>query len=88
MTYRRTVRFRREFERLPVEIKHAARAKFALFSRNWRHPSLNVHKLEGMLWHDRQVFDLYVTARYRVLFVIDHDVVVAFSIGPHSIVSK
>ncbi len=34
------------------------------------------------------VFDLYVTDRYRVLFVIDHDVIVSYSIGPHSIVSK
>jgi hypothetical protein len=70
MTYRRSVRFKREFALLPVEVKRAARAKFALFSQNWRHPSLHAHKLEG------------------VLFVIDHDVVVSFSIGPHSIVSK
>ena len=27
----------------------------------------NMHKLEGVLWHDRQV-----TQKYRVLFVIDH----------------
>jgi hypothetical protein len=36
----------------------------------------------------KQVFDLYVTDRYRVLFAIDHDVIVSYSIGPHSIVSK
>jgi hypothetical protein len=51
MTYRRTVRFKREFQRLPLEMKRAARAKFALFSHDWRHPSLNVHKVEGGLWH-------------------------------------
>ena len=88
MTYRRDRRFKREFRALPPEVKRAAVAKFALFTRNWRHPSLNLHKLEGVLWHGHQVFDLYVTDRYRVLFVIDHDVVVSFSIGPHSIVSK
>ncbi|MBM3858822.1 MAG: hypothetical protein FJ395_04135 [Verrucomicrobia bacterium] len=88
MTFRRDKRFKREFRNLPPEIKRAAFAKFALFTRNWRHPSLNVHKLEGILWHGHQVFDLYVTDRYRVLFVIDHDVIVSFSIGPHSIVSK
>ena len=66
----------------------AARAKFALFSRNWRHHSLHCHKLEGVTWHGHQVFDLYVTDRYRVLFVIDHDVIVSFSIGSHGIVSK
>jgi hypothetical protein len=88
MTYRRTVRFRREFSRLPAEVKKTARAKFSLFTNNWRHPSLNAHKLEGVLWHERQVFDLYVTDKYRVLFVIDHDVVVSFSIGSHGIVSK
>lgn len=88
MTYRRTLRFKREFQSLPSEIKQVARSKFALFSSNWRHPSLHVHKLEGILWHGHQVFDLYVTNRYRVLFVIDHDVIVSFSIGPHSIVPK
>ena len=88
MTFRRTVRFKREFQQLPGDIQRAARARFALFSRNWRHPSLRAHKLEGLLWHGHQVFDLWVTEKYRVLFVIDHDVVVSFSIGPHSIVSK
>ena len=88
MIFRRTVTFKREFRNLPPDIKRAARAKFALFSRNWRHPSLRYHKLEGVLWHGHQVFDLSVTDRYRVLFVIDHDVIVSFAVGPHSIVSK
>jgi hypothetical protein len=59
-----------------------------LFSQNWHQPSLQVHKLEGVLWHGRPVFDLWVTDKYRALFVIDHDVVVSFSIGTHGIVSK
>ena len=88
MIFRRTVRFKHEFKALPPEIQKIARAKFALFSVNWRHPSLRCHKLEGLTWHGHQVFDLSVTDRYRVLFVIDHDVIVSYSIGPHSIVSK
>jgi hypothetical protein len=88
MTFRRTVGFKRELHSLPLEIQRVARAKFRLFRNNWRHPSLHVHKLEGVLWHGHQVFDLYLTDRYRVLFVIDHDVIVSFSVGPHSIVSK
>lgn len=88
MTFRRTVGFKREFRTLPLEIQRTASAKFRLFQNNWRHPSLHVHKLEGVLWHGHQVFDLYVTDRYRVLFAIDHDVIVSYSIGPHSIVSK
>ena len=88
MIYRRTVGFKREFSSLPPEIKRVAHAKFSMFRENWRHPSLHVHKLEGVLWHGHQVFDLYITGKYRVLFVLDHDVVVSFSVGPHSIVSK
>ena len=88
MRFRRTVRFKHEFQLLPTEVQRAARAKFALFSRNWRLPSLQMHKLEGLLWHGHQVFDLWVTEKYRVLLVIDHDVLVSFSIGTHGIVSK
>jgi len=88
MIFRRTVAFKYELRSLPLEVQRTARAKFRLFRNNWRHPSLNVHKLEGLLWHGHQVFDLYVTGRHRVLFVIDHDVIVSYSIGPHSIVSK
>jgi hypothetical protein len=88
MTYRRTIRFKQEFEELPAEIRQTARAKFSLFSRNWRHPSLRVHKLDGVMWHGHQVFDIWVTTRYRAMFVIDGDRIVSFSIGPHSIVSK
>ena len=88
MRFRRTVRFKQEFKNLSTEVKRTARAKFLLFSNNWRHPSLRVHKLEGVLWHGHQVFDLWVTEKYRVLFVLDGDTVVSFSIGPHSIVSK
>ena len=53
-----------------LPIFSSARAKFALFSSNWRHPSAPRHKLEGVTWHGHQVFDLWVTDRYRVLFVI------------------
>lgn len=88
MIFRRAVRFKREFKALPPDVQRVARAKFALFSSNWRHPSLRYHKLEGLTWHGHQVFDLWVTEHYRVLFVIDHDVIVSFSIGPHGIVSK
>ena len=88
MTYLRTASFKREFSRLPADVKRAAVNKFDLFTMNWRHPSLKIHKVVGALWHGRQVFDLSVTDKYRVLFIIDGDVVVSFSIGPHSIVSK
>ena len=59
MIFRRTVRFKREFQQLPAEVQRIAREKFSLFSRDWRHPSLRVRKLEGMLWHGHQVFDLW-----------------------------
>src|SRR5438552_10315248 len=73
MIFRRAVRFKREFEALPPDIQRVARSKFALFSANWRHPSLRCHKLEGVTWHGHQVFDLWLTERYRVLFVIQED---------------
>ena len=88
MIFRRTVGFKRELRSISPELQRIARAKFRLFRDNWRHPSLRVHKLEGALWHGHQVFDLWVTEKHRVLFAIDHDVVVSFSIGTHGIVSK
>jgi hypothetical protein len=38
MIFRRAVRFKREFKALSSDIQDIARAKFALFSSNWRHP--------------------------------------------------
>ena len=81
MIFRRTVGFKREFSSLPLEIQRVARSKFFLFTTNWRHPSLNVHKLEGRTWHGHQVFDLYVTDKYRVLFVIEHGAQITGWIG-------
>ena len=48
MIFRRAVRFKREFKALSSDIRDIARAKFALFSSNWRHHSLRCHKLEGV----------------------------------------
>ena len=88
MIFRRTAGFKRELRSLPPQVQRTAHAKYRLFRTNWRHPSLQMHKLEGVLWHGHQVFDLWVTEKYRVLLVIDHEVVVSFSVGTHGIVSK
>ncbi|MEK7083028.1 MAG: type II toxin-antitoxin system mRNA interferase toxin, RelE/StbE family [Patescibacteria group bacterium] len=78
-----SARFEKEFNRLPKYIKKLAHKKDALFRMNAFHPSLETHKLNGLLKDD---WAYSVNEHYRVhfYFVNDHTVVY-ISIGTHEI---
>jgi hypothetical protein len=47
MKHRRTPRFAKAFERLPLQGKEQARKAFLLFTDNPSHPSLSIERIEG-----------------------------------------
>ena len=84
MKYRRTNRFKKDYQKLPSDIQRRLDQKLRLLLRDPRYPSLRVHKLRGVegLW------EFSVTMNYRVLFEIEGEYYVLLGVGPHSIVDQ
>lgn len=62
-----TNRFKRQFESLSPDIKKVAQKKIEFLSMNPRHPSLQVHKVEGTKGNNNgDVFETYITKKYRM----------------------
>jgi len=82
--FRRTNRFKKDYQKLPFEIQQRADQKLRLLLRDPRYPSLRVHKIRGVegLW------EFSVTMNYRVIFEIEGEYYVLLGVGPHSIVDQ
>ena len=78
-----SARFEKELSRLPKRLRTLAHKKDALFRMDAFHPSLETHKLGGVLKDD---WAYSVNKHYRVhfYFVNDHTVVYV-NIGTHEI---
>jgi mRNA interferase RelE/StbE len=84
MKVRRTDRFRRDYQNLPLDIRQRVDQKLRFLLRDPRHPSLRIHKLRGVegLW------EFSVTMNYRVIFEIEGEYYVLLGVGPHRIVDR
>jgi mRNA-degrading endonuclease RelE of RelBE toxin-antitoxin system len=69
MKYRRTHRFKSDFERLPRHIQKITREKFDLFRSDPRHPFLRLKKMKG---HDR-IWEGHITEGYVFTLEWDQD---------------
>jgi mRNA-degrading endonuclease RelE of RelBE toxin-antitoxin system len=47
MKYRRSPKFKDDFERLPKEIQESTKEKFRLFQEDMSHNSLRIKKMKG-----------------------------------------
>ena len=78
-----TVRFEKEFSRLPKHVQNLAHKKDTLFRADAFHGLLKTHKLGGALKDD---WAYSVNQQYRVHFYfVDDHMVVYVSIGTHEI---
>jgi mRNA-degrading endonuclease RelE of RelBE toxin-antitoxin system len=64
MIYRRTSRFNKQYQLLPVEIKKKAQKAFQLFGENPDHPSLRIKRVKGT----REVWEGRIDIQYRFTF--------------------
>ena len=72
--------FRKQFSRLPEEIRSVFKRQEVLFKANWRDVRLHVKKLTGGPFP----YSFRVTRRYRVLFIFisnDREAVLFATIG-------
>ena len=93
MKFRRTKSFKRDFERLPLEVQEIARQKFRLFKSNPSypyHPSLRIKPLRGF----KNVMEGHLTMGYVFTFHTETDpddgalIFVFRRIGRHDVYKK
>lgn len=63
-----TNRFKKQFHGLPPEVQKAAQKTIRYLGLNPRHPSLQTHKVHGVLsgLKSIEIFETYVTMKYRL----------------------
>jgi hypothetical protein len=83
---RRTREFRTLFEALPASIQAIARDKFELFLLDPLNPALHNHELRdgGRGRHRPGSRAVWITQRYRALYVTEDEVNIWYWIGTHS----
>ena len=86
MQYKYAESFRRDYRKLPEDIKAKASKALKLFAENSRHPSLKTHKIKGT--KNPTVFEGYIDAGYRFTFHYEEDAVVYRRIGLHKIIDE
>lgn len=84
MKIRRTDRFKKDYQKLPLDIQQRVDEKLRFLLRDPRHPSLRVHKLRGV----KGLGEFSVTMNHRVIFEIEGEYYVLLGVGPHRIVDR
>lgn len=79
-----STKFQKNYEKLPRDIKKAAKAQERIFLKNPFHPRLDTHKLHGK---ERDCWSYSVTYKIRIIFVFTKPGEVLYlNIGPHDAV--
>ena len=82
MTLHFSTRYRREYKKLPVEIKRKVDERIRMFCADQFHPLLNNHQLGGEYVGQRSI---NITGDYRAIFEIQEGNAYVFSrVGTHS----
>ncbi len=79
-----TFRFKKDFNRLPKEIKNVFQRQVELLLSNPDHPSLDLKKMQD----PRNIWRIKVTGGYRVTFQLNERGYLLRGIGPHDVERK
>lgn len=79
-----TETFKENYKRLPKQLQDRFDKKQNLLLQNPKHPSLNIHRYHGK----EDVWEGYVTEKYRFTFSVTENSLIFRNIGPHSIIDK
>jgi mRNA-degrading endonuclease RelE of RelBE toxin-antitoxin system len=74
-------RFKKDYKRLPENIKEAFKKQLSLFFTNPRHPSLDIKKMQD----PRNIWRGKITEGYRFTFQMEENCYIFRRIGPHDI---
>jgi mRNA-degrading endonuclease YafQ of YafQ-DinJ toxin-antitoxin module len=81
MKIRWTPLFRRDFERLPDEVRFRAEKAIRLLKENPRYPSLRSKKMENV----DNIWEASVTISHRITYEVSGDTLILRRIGTHDI---
>lgn len=79
-----TETFKKNYQKLPVQIQESFDKKLKLFEKDPTHPSLNIHRYKTM----HGVWEGYVTRKYRFTFSSTLESYIFRNIGSHDIIDK
>ena len=76
--------FKENYRRLPGNLQVRFDKKLVLFLQDPKHPSLDIHRYHGK----EDIWEAYVTQKYRFTFSVTQDSIFFRNIGPHGIIDK
>ena len=84
MKFYRTERFKKNYQKLPAEIKKAAQKQLSFLLSDPRHPSLNMKKMQD----PRNIWEARVGRSYRFTFQMHDDTYILRTIGTHDVLNN
>ena len=73
--------FKKNYKKLPAHLRERFDKQLSLFTENPQHPSLKIHRYRT----EENVWEGYVTDKYRFTFSITDEGYIFRNVGPHSI---
>lgn len=80
----RTNRFKKQYKKLPAEIKNLFQKQILLFFKNSKHNSLGIKKMQGTFG----VWEMRISKSYRLTFQKKDEAFILRNIGTHDILRK
>jgi mRNA-degrading endonuclease RelE of RelBE toxin-antitoxin system len=84
MQYYYTAKFKKQYKKLPRQIKELLDKQLGFLLHNPQHPSLNMKKMND----PREIWEARLTDSYRFTFQIQTDFYIFRTIGTHDILRK
>ena len=84
MQFSRTSRFKKQYKKLPQQIKESTKKQLKLLLSNPQHPSLNFKKLQD----PRGIWEIRITQSYRLTLQIEKDIYLLRNIGTHDMLKN
>lgn len=75
-----TPKFKKQYQKLPVNIQKKFTKQLKLLSENYRYPSLQTRKMGSV-----DQFEARIDLQYRFTFEITEDGISLLTIGPHDV---
>lgn len=79
-----TRNFKKNYKKLPQQIQERFDKQLGIFVQDPKHPSLKIHRYKK----EENVWEGYVSDKYRFTFTILDDGYIFRNIGPHSIIDR